>query len=107
MRFFIWSDWKLHELNVVPVKFFSFELFEDFFFDCRTGEEDVESHLVSGRHLVAVAKPQLVVDLVVGRDPVLSPVVHDGVKIIVSEEPRHLQVPVCPATQPPPLEISV
>ena len=71
LRFFIWNDRKLHELNVVPVKFFSFELVEDFFFDCGTGEEEVESHLVSGRHLVAVAEPHLVVVRVESRDDLL------------------------------------
>ena len=72
----------MHQLNVVPVDFFLFIFLIYFLLYCGTGEEDVESHLVSGRHLVGVPEPHLVVVRVEGRDPrclvpVISFVVED------------------------------
>ena len=65
------------------MEFFCFKLFEDCFSYGGTGEEDVERHLVSGRHLVTVSKPHLVVVRVEGPDPILRSVVKDGVDIEV------------------------
>ena len=73
----------MHQLNVSPVDFLLLIFLIDFPLYCRTGEEDVESHLVSGRHLVTVSKPHLVVVRVEGLDPVLRSVVKDGVDVVV------------------------
>ena len=60
-RLSIWVYRELHQLNVAPIYFLLLIFLEDFLIYCRTGEEDIESHLVSGRHLVPVSKPHLVV----------------------------------------------
>ena len=102
----IWVYWKVHQLNVVPVDFLLLIFLIDFSFYCRTGKEDVESHLVSGRHLVTVSKPHLVVVRVEGLHSKLRSVVKDGVDIVVGGQPRYFRLVMSAVSKVPQSEIS-
>ena len=61
----------MHQLNVVPVDFLFLIFLIDFLLYSRTGKEEVQSNHISGRHVVTVSKPHLVVVRVEGPDPIL------------------------------------
>ena len=84
----IWVYWKVHQLNVVPVDFLLLIFLIDFSFYCRTGKEDVESHLVSCRQVVTVSKPPLVVVRVEGLDPKLWSIMENGIYVVVGGQLR-------------------
>ena len=102
--------YKVHQLNVVPVDFLLLIFLIDFPLYCGTGEEDVESHLVSGRHLVTVSKPHLVVVRVEGLHtirlgPVKRSVVKDGVYIVVGDQLRYFRLVMSAVSNVPDLEV--
>ena len=95
----------MHQLNVVPVDFLLLIFLIDFPLYGGTGEEDVERHLVSGRHLVTVSKPHLVVVRVQGLHSKLRSVVKDGVDIVVGGQLRYFRLVMSAVPQVPQSEI--
>ena len=96
----------MHQLNVVPVDFLLLIFLIDFLLYCRTGKEDVESHLVSGRHLVTVSPPShLVVVRVEGRDPKLGFVLQDRIDVEVGGQLRYFRLVMSAVSQVPHFEI--
>ena len=103
----IWNDFKLHQPNVVPVSFLHLIFFIDFPLYCRTGEEDVESHLVSGCHVGTVSKPHLVVVRVEGLDSEMRSVVKNRLNVVVCRKSREFRLVMFAVSQVPPIEIFV
>lgn len=82
----------MHQLNVVSVDFLLLIFLIDFLLYCRTGKEDVQSHLVSGRHVVTVSKPHLVVVRVEGPVPMRRSELLDGIDIVVGGQFRYCRL---------------